>query len=280
MAQTKRLLITYAHPDDESFGLGAFIGRYVAEGIEVSLICGTNGEAGTVAPEHLNGYNSIAELRLAELDCASAVLGFKEVIKLGYRDSGMMQNTEKDHPDSLWQAPTEKVAAQIIEAIRRIQPQVVITFDPYGGYGHPDHIKMHLATHAAFEMLKDDPVRPQKLYYSVFPKELVQVGVRLIRLTGRNPRKMGVNGDMDFVAVLENAQPVTALIDVNDNRYREIGEKAAACHVSQISPRTQFPLFRMIGRALSAKQRFCRVVPPVAPGEPLEYDLFARVSLD
>jgi LmbE family N-acetylglucosaminyl deacetylase len=280
MAQTRRLLICYAHPDDEAFGLGAFIARIVAEGVEVSLICGTNGDAGTVAPERLNGYNSIAELRLAELDCAAAVLGFKEVVKFGYRDSGMMQNTEKDHPDSLWQAQTAEVAAKIADVIRRIRPQVVITFDPYGGYGHPDHIKMHLGTHAALELLKDDPALPQKLYYSVFPKEMVQLGVRMMRLSGRDPRKMGVNGDLDFVAVIENAQPVTALIDVGDARYRQIGEKAAACHASQISPRTQFPLFRMIGRALSAKQRFCRVIPPVAPGEPLEYDLFTRVRLD
>jgi LmbE family N-acetylglucosaminyl deacetylase len=280
MSETKRLLIIYAHPDDESFGLGAFIARYVAEGVEVSLVCGTNGEAGTVSPEHLNGYSSIAELRLAELDCASAVLGFKEVIKLGYRDSGMMHNADNDNPASLWQAPTEAVAAQLVEVIRRLQPQVVITFDPYGGYGHPDHIKMHLATHAAFEMLKDDPARPQKLYYSVFPKELLQVGVRVMRLRGQDPRKMGRNGDMDFVAVLENAQPVTALIDVGDKKYREVGEKAAACHASQISPRAQIPFFGMINRALTAKQRFCRVIPPVAPGEPLEYDLFHKISLD
>lgn len=277
MAETKRLLISYAHPDDESFGLGAFIARYVAEGVEVSLICGTNGEAGTVAPEKMGGFATIKDLRLSELDCAAEVLGFSEVIKLGYRDSGMMNNTEKDRPDSLWQAPTEEVAAKIADVIRRIKPQVIITFDPYGGYGHPDHIKMHLATHAALEMLKDDPARPQKLYYSVFPKELIQLGVRLMRLNGRDPRKMGVNADIDFQAVLDNVQPVTALMDVSG--YRETGERAAACHASQISPRTQFPGASVMMRFLTAKQRFNRVMPPVQPGEPLEYDLFSRVRL-
>ena len=85
----RRLLISFAHPDDESFGLGGLITLYVAEGVEVYLICATNGDVGTVSPEMLNGYNSIKELRLAELDCASRKLGFSKVFKLNYKDSGM-----------------------------------------------------------------------------------------------------------------------------------------------------------------------------------------------
>src|SRR5271166_245404 len=102
---TNRLLICYAHPDDESFGLGAFIAKCAAEGVEVFLICTTNGDVGTVSPEKMVGYASIAELRLAELRCASEILGFKEVVTLGYRDSGMMNSADNADPRSSWQAP-------------------------------------------------------------------------------------------------------------------------------------------------------------------------------
>lgn len=277
---TKRLLICYAHPDDESFGLGSFIGRYVHEGVAVYLICGTNGEVGTVPAEMLAKYHSVADLRLSELKAASDILGFKEVILLGYRDSGMMNDTHKDHPDSLWQADTNSVANRIVETIQRIQPQVVITFDPYGGYGHPDHIKMHLATHRAFELLEGHPTRPPKLYYGVFPKELIQFGVMLLRLTGKDPRKMGVNRDMDMQAILDHAVTVTALIDVSDPRYQAIGQKAAAAHASQLNPRGMFPVMRLIQRSLAQKQRFHRVVPPLKPNEPLEFDLFTGLKTE
>src|SRR5262245_49098940 len=199
----KRLLICYAHPDDESFGLGSLIAKYVAEGVEVSLICATNGDAGTVSPERLDGYKSIAELRLAELDCAAQVLRFKEVIKFGYRDSGMMGSADNQNPDSLWAAPLEQVTSRIVEVMRRTCPQVVITFDPYGGYGHPDHIKMHQATVAAFHAVRSDSEHPQKLYYGAFPRFILRLGVAIMKLMGKDPRHMGANKDLDFVAVLD-----------------------------------------------------------------------------
>ena len=87
---SRRMLISYAHPDDESFGLGGLIAKYVSEGVEVYLICATNGDVGTVSAEHLNGFSSVAELRLSDLDCAAEVLGLTQVFKFGYCDSGMM----------------------------------------------------------------------------------------------------------------------------------------------------------------------------------------------
>ena len=109
----KRLLISFAHPDDESFGIGPLLARYAADGVEMTLICATNGDAGTVEPDHLNGYSSVASLRLAELECASQVLGFKDVITFGYRDSGMMGTPDNQHPDSLWQAPIDRLTGRL-----------------------------------------------------------------------------------------------------------------------------------------------------------------------
>ncbi len=277
MADTKRLLVVLAHPDDESFGSGPFFSRMTREGVEVTLICATNGDAGTVAPEKMNGYASIAELRIAELECAAAVIGFKEVIRFGYGDSGMMQDAAKDQPGTLWSAKTEDVAARIVEVIQRVRPQVVLTFDAYGGYGHPDHIKCHLATHATFELLKDDPQRPKKLYYAVFPKQFIQIGIALMRLRGQDPRHMGVNRDLDFQAVLDHVPTVTAQVTVG--HYLDLGEKAAACHASQISPRSQFPGGRQLQRYLNNVQRFHRALPPQRPNEPLEFDLFSGLGL-
>src|SRR5579864_518742 len=231
---TKRLLICYAHPDDESFGLGSVIGKYVAEGVEVTLICATDGDVGTVAPEKMAGYASVADLRQAELECAAQVLGLKEVVKFHYRDSGMMGSADNADPRSLWQAPLDQVAGRIVDVIRRIRPQVVVTFDPFGGYGHPDHIKCNRATLAAFEQLKADPDCPAKLYYHSFPRFWIQMGVTMMRLSGRDPRRAGANHDLDFQAVLDETQPVHTRLYVGN--YYAIGQRAAECHASQMGP--------------------------------------------
>lgn len=275
---SRRMLICYAHPDDESFGIGSTIAKYSAEGVEITLICATNGDVGTVSPEKLHGYESVGALRLAELNCAAAILGFKEVITFGYRDSGMMGTEENNHPQSLWQAPLDKVAGQIVEVMRRVRPQVVITFDPFGGYGHPDHIKMHQATHRAMEMIEGDAVRPQKLYYASFPRLLLRIGVTVMRLMGKDPRKMGTNQDLDAVAILDATLPVHARIAVG--QYYETGQKAANCHASQTNPRQTFALTNLLFRAMSSRTSFTRVQPPPRVGERIEPDLFLGVRED
>lgn len=273
----RRLLLCYAHPDDESFGSGPLIAKYVAEGAEVYLICATNGEAGTVAPEHMNGHKSVSEVRLAELACAAQTLGLREVIRLGYRDSGMMGSADNNHPEALWQAPVEQVAERVAAEIQRIRPQVVITFDPYGGYGHPDHIQIHRATVAAMQLLNDDPARPQRLYYAVFPRIIVRIAVLGMRLLGRDPRRAGRNGDLDLQAVLDAAQPIHARVDVG--AYYETGMAAARCHASQGNPRDPGPGRRWLARRLSRYADFSRAEPPPARVERLERDLFEQVRI-
>ena len=120
---TRRLLYVLAHPDDESFGSAGTIARYVAEGVEVSLICTTNGDVGTVAPEFMKGHDSVTSVRLSELSCAAEVLKLKQVITLGYRDSGMAGSPDNNHPESLHLADTDKVAGQVTKVIRELRPQ-------------------------------------------------------------------------------------------------------------------------------------------------------------
>jgi N-acetyl-1-D-myo-inositol-2-amino-2-deoxy-alpha-D-glucopyranoside deacetylase/mycothiol S-conjugate amidase len=284
----KRLLISYAHPDDESFGLGALIGKYVEEGVEVYLICATNGDVGTVSPEMLNGYNSVAELRLAELDKATEILKFKRVYKLGFKDSGMMSSETISDPLCLWQKwqnSPDEVTRRVVEVIREIQPQVLITFNKYGGYGHPDHIAIQRATTEAFMLAGDSnyvtddlpPYQPEKLYYSGIPTRVLRMAVAWLRLRGKDPRKLGRNADIDLQAILDYIEPTHTKISIS--KYYPIWDAASACHVSQGGGRMGF-IPKWMRRWLAPYQGFTRVYPQPEREKVDEYDLFAGVQLD
>ncbi|MEP7290595.1 MAG: PIG-L family deacetylase [Chloroflexota bacterium] len=281
---SRRLLISYAHPDDESFGLGGLISRYVAEGVEVSLICATNGERGTVNPELLNGYDSIAALRLAELDCAAEKLKFKHVVKLGYKDSGMMGSEFCNDSECLWQAQVDDVTHLVVEVIRDLKPQVVVTFNEYGGYGHPDHIAIQRATSKAFPLAGDpsfitgqSPYSPQKLYYSGISSRQVRAGIALTHFRGQDPRRLGRNKDFDLVAILDHVEPTHTTIDIR--QYFAAWEAANACHASQLGgggPR--FPIW--LRRVISPYQAFTRIYPKPARNQVDEHDFFENVRPD
>lgn len=284
----KRLLISYAHPDDESFGLGAVIAKYVQEGVDVFLICATNGDAGTVSDEMLNGYNSIAELRLAELDCASQKLGFKQVFTLGYRDSGMMGQEANQETDCLWyqwhQQP-DTIVNRVVDVIREIQPQVIITFNRYGGYGHPDHIAIQQATTQAFNLAGNSdfvtdhlPYQPQKLYYSSIPKIYIQWGIWLARLQGKDPRKYGVNQDIDMQKILDNVEFEHTLLNIQ--AHIEDWDEASACHASQGGGgmMSRYPLW--LRRLWIRHQGFTRVYPTPTKDVVDENDLFEGIVID
>ena len=281
----RRLLISFAHPDDESFGLGAAIPKWIDDGVDVYLICATNGDVGTV-PDHLHGrFPTVAELRLSELNCARQFLKFKKVFMLGYRDSGMLGSETARHPDSLWhqwQNDAESVARAVLDVMRQVQPQVVITFNCYGGYGHPDHIAIQRATVRAFERLRageggDAPFngcRPQKLYYAAFPKATLWLRILNARLRRQDPRRMGLNRDINMLKTLEHMEPVHARIPIAE--YLDIWERASRCHASQGGGRIT-RTSRILRRILYAKQGFTRVFPAPEHDRVDEGDLFADV---
>jgi len=289
MTETKRLLISLAHPDDESFGYGALIGRCIADGIEVYYLCATNGDVGTVDPAMLNGYNSIAELRLAELDCASEILGFKKVFKLGYKDSGMMNTDANNHPDSLWynwQHDSEDVLQKVTRVIRQVRPQVILTFNRYGGYGHPDHIAIQRATTQAFELAGDanfvtdgvQPHKPHKLYYSSFPKIFAHYTIWRTRLKGKDPRKMGRNKDIDYVKILKNIEP--AHLKLNIQSYFDLWERASACHKSQGGGSQNQEIILKLLRYMFGRHSLLTRIYPQPPANRIdETDLFANIDL-
>lgn len=279
------LLACLAHPDDESFGPGGTLARYAAEGVEVNLVCATRGDVGTVDPEYLRGFQDIAELRQAELDCAVQALGVKELFMLGYRDSGMPGSPENQHRDALAAAPLAEVVAHLITIIRQVRPQVVITFDPIGGYFHPDHIRMHEATVEAFHAANDParlpegppPFQPQKLYYHTFSRRLLKWIVRLMPFLGKDPTSWGRNNDIDLTVLVEHSFPIHASIDIGD--ALEAKEMAAACHASQQEePSSSSGLLDWLRQLNNNRETFTRAHPP-ADDNVQENDLFAGVAL-
>jgi len=289
----KTLLVILAHPDDESFGPGATLAKYASEGVAVHYLCGTRGESGTVDADKLHGYNNVGELRTAELMCAAKELGLAGVHFLGYRDSGMAGTEDNQHTESLHSASIEDVAIRILDHLAQLQPDVVITHDQYGGYGHPDHIKLHYATRRAFELkygiylhqaadgrmeyaersaknVADAP----KLYFPVFPKNMAKLGVRLMPWFRQDPRKFGRNKDIDLVQIASWDVPPTCHIDTR--AWHEVKARASACHASQQSI-GQAPFFiRLMFRRQGKYEHFARAYPPTRPREPMETDLAAK----
>jgi mycothiol S-conjugate amidase len=283
----RTLLVVYAHPDDESFGNAGTIARYSAEGVAVHYACATRGEVGTVDPALLVGYPDIAALRTAELECAARALGLTAVHYLGYRDSGMPGSADNDHPQALVRAAPERVTGQIVALIRAMRPQVVVTFNPYGGYGHPDHIACHQATRQAFSVAGDPaqypehatvgltPWSPRKLYYSTSGTAALRVGLLLLRLARRDPRRFGTNADVDLVRVVEEATPITTVIA--SGAYLAQKERAWQCHGSQLGGMGAMGrLPRPLRRRFLGNETFTRAFPPWPRGARRERNLFAR----
>ncbi|MEU1037530.1 N-acetyl-1-D-myo-inositol-2-amino-2-deoxy-alpha-D-glucopyranoside deacetylase [Streptomyces sp. NPDC005551] len=184
----RRLLLVHAHPDDESINNGATMARYVAEGARVTLVTCTLGEQGEVIPPalaHLTGA-ALGAHRLGELRTAMAALGVEDFRRLGgdgrYRDSGMMGGPENDEPDCFWRADVDEAAARLVEVIREVRPQVLVTYDPDGGYGHPDHIQTHRVAMRAAELAAQDGFRPglgapwhiAKVYWNRVPRSVAE----------------------------------------------------------------------------------------------------------
>lgn len=285
MDQDKILLAVLAHPDDESFGMGGTLALYAQRGVQTHLVCATRGEAGEVAPEYLEGFQSIAERRVSELRCAAGILGLTGVYFLDYRDSGMIGSINNQNPKALVNAPPEEVARKVVSYIRRLRPQVVVTFDPIGGYMHPDHIAIHQATVQAFRLAGQasyqdpedlPPFQPQKLYFHVFPKGSLRWAVRLMPLLGRDPRKFGRNGDIDLKQLVEQGDfPTHAWIDCRPVIQQR--DAASACHASQLSGETprRGPL-AWVWNWIGAKEQFMRAFPEPSNGVK-ERDLFEGI---
>jgi LmbE family N-acetylglucosaminyl deacetylase len=282
--QKPLLLAVLAHPDDETFGMGGTLALYARRGVSIHLACATRGEAGEVDPQFLQGFSSIADRRVSELRCAAGVLGIEGIHFLGYRDSGMPGSADNQNPQALVQAPVDEVVAKIVHLIRSLRPQVVVTFDPIGGYRHPDHIAIHNAAVRAFSAAGDpnqfpddmEPYSPQKLYFNVIPHNFLRLAVRLMPLIGRDPRHIGRNKDIDLVSIVEVKFPVNASIDYRS--VAKIRDEAAACHASQGGSSLTPGFLAWLRRELASKETYMLAYPAPNDGK-IEHDLFAGVQI-
>lgn len=225
LADKLRLLAVFPHPDDETLGLGGTLAKYSAEGVETYLVCATRGERGWSESEGANpGLEAVGHIREAELRCAAEQLGLHEVNFLGYLDGDVDQ------------ARPQEIIAKIVSHIRRIKPQVAVTFGPDGATGHPDHIALSQFTSSALVCAADgsfvdpgdqSPYRVKKFYYMVNSRELVEFA---------NETFGGLSMEVDGITRNHAGWvdwEITTHIDARS--YIETVSKAVHCHKSQLS---------------------------------------------
>ncbi len=225
------LLAIYAHPDDEAFGAGGTLARYAAAGIDVRLICATRGESGKITDPDIDPASDVAALREGELKDACAALGIPEPIFLGFHDSGRQERTRHDDPQALMNVDEMVLEEALLPWIERFRPQVMLTFDPHGGYGHIDHIRIQRAATAAFWSCGNlVTAAPRRLFYNAIPVERMrrlQAARRGGPMDGLDPARYGVSDDS-----------LAAVLDVS--AFMEAKERAIRAHRSQVGPRSSF----------------------------------------
>src|SRR5258706_691768 len=279
----KTVLAVLAHPDDESFGLGGTLALYGRKGYDTYYVCATRGEAGTVDEEHLRGFKDTAEMRTDELMRAAKILGLKDVFFLGYRDSGMPNTDPNKHPDAQINHSIDEVAGKVVKYIRELKPDVVITFDPIGGYKHPDHIHIHNATVLAFEKANDAsfhpeagaPFQPRALYYQVFPRWFLKWATRLMPLLGKDPTKFGRNGDINLKELAEVDFPIHVRLNIRE--VVNVKRKAGECHASQGGLQMRRGLLGFITKLFGEYEDFMQAYPAVNERFKKKGDLFEGI---
>ncbi|MDE2843360.1 MAG: PIG-L family deacetylase [Chloroflexota bacterium] len=275
-----RLLAAFAHPDDEGFGAGGTLAMLVARGARVTLVCGTNGDVGEISDPSLATPETLSQVRQQELLSAMEVTGVSDVRFLNYRDSGMAGTADNQNPHCLHQADAAVVAQTLADIIREVQPRVVVTHDPSGGYGHPDHQAMCRHTTEAFKLAGSTSSggsavgqsraewQPEYLYYVCFPRSNFQrMWQTMVEMDITPPF---ASQDIDLVGTPD--EEVTAVVDVGP--YVDTKIASLNCHRTQIDPKGPFSqLPQEMMREIMAKEYYALIEPAdMGPGT----DLLAR----
>jgi len=274
------LMAIYAHPDDEAFGTGGTISRYASEGVKVYLVSATRGEVGEISDPALATPETLGCVREDELRCSAETMGITKLVFLDYRDSGMAGTTENQDPRAFINATAEEVVPQLVSLIRNLQPEVIMTFEPNGVYGHPDHIAIHKHTVAAFHAAADPtcyaelgaPWQAKRLFYTAIPHSFFEdMRQQMIEL-GLDTQDLAGFDDPKF---LWPDEAVNVRLDVSHTV--ELKWQALQCHRTQFGPGN---LFRRLPeervKKLMSKEYFALAWP--APAAVLQLpDLFSGV---
>jgi len=251
MSETQKtshtFMAVHAHPDDEVFGTGGTFALLADRGVQTVLVTATMGEEGEIVDPTLDEqakqamFPRLAEVRRPELLAAAAALNIQELRNLGFRDSGMYGTESNNRPESFYRATFDEAVKRLVALIRELKPQVLVTYDAFGTYGHPDHIQAHRVTNAAFEAageprcfptLDMQAWQPSKLYYTVIPRSFMAKAMSDAQQSGA-PGPWD-NPAMNTAIIGTPDELLTTRIDVR--AYIEKKMKAFQAHKTQIAP--------------------------------------------
>lgn len=297
------ILFVHAHPDDESINNGATMAKYAAEGARVTLVTSTLGELGEVLIPELaylaaDREDRLGQHRIGELAAAMRELGVTDHRFLGgvgrFRDSGMMGTPANDSPRAFWQADVDVAAALLVPVIRQVRPQVLVSYNEFGGYGHPDHIQTHRVAMRAAELSADPQFRGvggtgqadeaheiAKIYWNTLPRSVIEAGLQRLRAAGASTSLLAAESadDLPFVA---DDDTVTTVVHAEE--YAEKKAAAMRAHATQIT--VDGPFFALsdrLGQQVTGVEHY-----QLAQGEPgherpnqdnPEDDLFAGLAI-
>ena len=275
------LLCVHAHPDDEASKGASTVARYAAEGVRTVLVTCTGGEEGDILNPAMDTPEvraRLAEIRRNELALATRIIGYDEVVLLGYRDSGMPGSPANTHPEAFANAPLDEAVGRLVEVIRRERPQVIITYgDDQQGYPHPDHLKVHDISVPAFARAGDpawypgagEPWEPSKLYYTVWSRQ------RMLALHEKMTQ-LGVESPFDETWFDRPSQDhrITTSVPIGD--FFDVRLEALLAHATQVDPTSPFwfGLPREVARTVHPFEDYILAETRVETSVP-EDDLFA-----
>jgi N-acetyl-1-D-myo-inositol-2-amino-2-deoxy-alpha-D-glucopyranoside deacetylase len=221
----------FAHPDDEVFGSGGTLARYAEAGERVVLVCATRGEGGKVTDPELGEVDDVGALRERELHAACDALGIEPPVLLDFHDSGRNERTRHDDPKALMNVDMWELERALLPQLERFQPDLLLSHDPHGTYGHIDHLKVHRAAEAAFWSARKVQAAPPRRLYQTAISSTRMAEMQAAReggpLGGLDPELFGV-GESDFAAVIDIAP------------WAERKRQAISAHRSQVGPASSF----------------------------------------
>ncbi len=239
------LLAVHAHPDDESSKGAGTVARYSAEGVHCVLVCCTGGEEGSIlnpAMERPEVAERLPEVRLEELAEAARIIGYDEVLMLGYRDSGMPETEANARPENFANAPLEEAVGRLVRILRQSKPEVVLTYgDDQKGYPHPDHLRVHEITMAAVDAAADPDRHPDcgppwqvaKVYWSVWSRaRVVGMHEKFLELGLESPYTA------DWLDRPSQDDKITTAVPIHG--FEDVRRDALLAHATQVDPTSPF----------------------------------------
>jgi len=284
----KRLLLVHAHPDDETINNGITMAKYAQEGAKVTLVTCTRGEEGEVLVEELgnlasNRDDKLGEHREIELKNAMKLLGIEDYRFLGapdkkWRDSGMIGTPQNERSDVFWQANLEEVAQELVKIILETKPQVLITYDEFGGYGHPDHIKANQVAMKAADLAANQGWKISKIYWNTMPRSVIQNGIEKMKEVGSSFFGAESADDLPFAKPDELVSTVIRGVEFVPQKLEAM--KAHATQIAVDGP--FFALSNNLGLSVWGDEYYTLVKGEKSEpfdSEGREIDLFAGINL-